>query len=177
MPSALGLRLCQWRLSNRDAGWETLAEAAHTPDRVNLLCEIPLDDAPRAPGSCAVFPRRSNRAAYELGNIGTGPGARGRARARRAAKQTYRARAVRELSQSRTLVELSLLVGAAPDSCTELDIKTWVCLWRANNYTLGHGTLAQSIGVNMRNKIRLRCALPADGSPRADGSCQVEVGS
>jgi len=51
-----------------------------------------------------------------------------------------------------------------------------LCTWRATSGTYGHGTLAMSIGADMSKKVRLRCQLPADGTPRAADSCNVEIG-
>jgi hypothetical protein len=49
------------------------------------------------------------------------------------------------------------------------------CSWLATGRTYGHGTLAVSLAAPVREKIELQCALPADGTPRATGSCRVAV--
>ncbi|MHC4448388.1 MAG: hypothetical protein ACYSXF_11520 [Planctomycetota bacterium] len=76
-----------------------------------------------------------------------------------------------------TLADLSRLVGAAPDECTAASGGLRFCLWRTTNRTFGHGTLAMWIGASKGKKIRLRCLLPDDGSPRRPGSCSAEVGA
>jgi len=163
-----GMQLCEWRLGKNESGWGALAAAVHTDDRINLLCEVPLDGSPREPGSCWVFPRRSDRTLFQM------PKSLGR---KPAAIAKYRPEAQRTLDSARTLVELSRVVGAAPVECRPLRDERRLCLWKATSQTYGHGTLCMSAGISTTLKVRMQCELPADGSERALETCTVEVGS
>lgn len=175
--SAAGARLCQWRLGNRNKSWARLAKAIGTRDQVNLLCELPAE-GPREPDSCAAFPRRSNRTLYTLPNPSGAKSRRNTSYASREAKAAvrdrYRRDALERIDGARTLVELSHLVGAAPDGCSPLDSGRRLCFWRASAQTYGHGLLVESIGASKRERVVLRCALPRDGSPRGPETCRVE---
>lgn len=165
-------QLCEWRLGSREASWAALATAVGTRDRVNVLCELPLDGSPREPGSCGVYPRRSNRTLYAVPRTNSSTRER-EERARRRAE--YRKQANALLASARTAVELSGLVGAAPEDCVTRGEELLVCRWNASNQTYGHGTLVESIGAEKRQRMTLECRLPRSGAPRGEGSCQVAV--
>jgi hypothetical protein len=95
---------------------------------------------------------------------------------RRAARERVARRANATLAEARTLLEISLLIGEAPDECSPAEPGIRVCLWRATSRTRGHGMLAATIEAPSRKKLRLECRLPADGSAREPGSCKVEIG-
>ena len=76
-----------------------------------------------------------------------------------------------------TLVELSRLLGAAPNQCQSGSAGQQTCLWRTTSQTFGHGTLVVWIGATQRQKIRFHCILPTDGSERAPGSCSAHLGT
>jgi hypothetical protein len=175
--SDAGLELCEWRLSSRDPAWTSLAASIGTDSRVNVLCEIPGGGAARAPGSCSVHPRRSARRGWEIPNLVVRKGSNQSRADRRAARERLVRRAEAMLAEAETLVELSRLVGAAPDQCRGLESGTRSCLWRATSRTEGHGMLAASILAPQRKKVRLECRLPAGGAPRGAGSCKVEIGA
>jgi hypothetical protein len=172
-----GLALCQWALGDRDPAWKALARSIDTRARVVVLCELPANGSGRAPGSCSVYPRESNQSAWALPNLH--PTRRGDASVadRRAARERVSQRAQATLAQAGTLLELSRLVGAAPDECVSAGPGMRSCLWRATSRTLGHGMLAATIEAPSRKKVRLECRLPDDGAPRAAGSCKVEIGA
>jgi len=176
IPTTPGLELCEWALGNRDVAWKPLARSIDTRARINVLCELPEDGGARAPGSCSVYPRESDHAPWALPNLH--PTRRGDASvaARRAARERVTQRARETLAQARTLLELSRLVGAAPDECLPVAPGVRSCVWRATSRTLGHALLAATIEAPRRKKVRLECLLPADGSPRAADSCEVEIG-
>lgn len=165
--------LCQWRVGNRHVGWEALSTALGTPDQVNVMCVLPRDGAPREPDSCVAFPRRSNRNLYVL------PGTRTRSEARQkeSTEALYQTNAGEELDFARNAVELSWLVGAAPNHCGPVGPEERQCIWKASASSYGHGTLVAYARAKKRERMRLVCRLPLDGSPRAPGSCKVEVGS
>lgn len=152
-----GTELCEWPLGKRDRGWEPLADAIATSDRINLLCELPPAPSPREPESCTVHPRRSNRYSWK--------GVQGEQQAVAAAA----------LDAARTLPDMSRLMGAAPESCVGA-AEGLRCLWRTDDQTFGHGTLAVWIGAPLSKKVRLRCIFPADGSPRRVEACAAEIG-
>jgi hypothetical protein len=170
-PSA---RLCEWQLAKRNYGWPELASALATEDRINLLCILPADGSARSPDSCTAFPQRSNRYLYEMPY--SGPASPTEKRDPRAvARARYQQQASAELAGARTLTQLVSLMGAAPNSCADLGDGTRGCAWFATSATYGHGTLAFSVPASTEDRVRMRCVLPADGSPRADGSCHLEV--
>jgi len=171
-----GLELCEWSLGNRDAAWKALARSIDTRARVNVLCELPDDGGARAPGSCSVYPRESDAATWALPNLHPTRRGDSSVAARRAARESVAQRAEATLAQARTLLELSHLVGAAPDECRPVGPGLRSCLWRATSRTLGHGMLAATIEAPQRKKLRLECLLPADGTARPPGSCKVEIG-
>ena len=175
--SGPGTELCEWRLGKRDPGWAALATAIGSDDRINLLCDLPSDGAPRGRGACSVHPRRTNRAKWVMPRGIDSKGARASGESKRQARQRYRQIASAALAEAGTLVELSRLVGAAPDQCTERASQDRVCLWRTTSHTWGHGTLVMSIGAPKRKKVRMECRLPSDGRRRASDSCRVEVGA
>jgi hypothetical protein len=170
-PSA---RLCEWQLAKRNYGWPELARALSTEDRINLLCLLPADGSYRSPDSCTAFPQRSNRYLYEMPY--SGPASPTEKRDPRAeARARYQQQASAELARAQTLMQLVGLMGAAPDSCADLGDGTRGCAWFATSATYGHGTLAFSVPASTEDRVRMRCVLPADGSPRAGGSCHLEV--
>jgi hypothetical protein len=174
--SSPGLELCAWQLGDRDRAWKTLARSIDTRARVNVLCEIPADGSARAPDSCSVHPRESDHSPWALPNLH--PSRRGDASVadRRAARERVARRAQATLDEARTLLEISVLIGEAPDQCQSTQPGIRTCLWRATSRTQGHGMLAATIEAPRRKKVRLECRLPVDGTPREPGSCEVEIG-
>jgi hypothetical protein len=168
--------LCQWSAGNRARGWAPLARTIQTDDAINLICELPRDGSARPSGSCAVYPRRSNRAHWSVKKSGSRKTTR-QAEAEKAAGEKMARQARRALDDARTLVELTRLVGAIPDQCTSRSPGLRACLWRATARTYGHGTLAAASGHSARKKLRLRCHLPRAGGERSRESCRIEVGA
>lgn len=171
-----GLELCEWSLGNRDAAWKELARTIGTDARVAVVCELPADGSPRAAGSCTLHPRESNHAPWALPNVAASRRGSGSLAERRAARERVSQRAQATLAQARTLVEISRLIGAAPDQCLEIEPGLQSCLWRATSRTFGHGMLAATIEAPRRKKLRLECRLPTDDTPREANSCSVEIG-
>jgi hypothetical protein len=167
--------LCQWTVGAELAGWRPRARAIDTGDRVNLICELPSSGAPRAAGSCTIHPRRSNRYSWK---IPSGANTRTRTSQETAAqaRERHRQTAERWMAEADTVVALSRLMGAIPDQCVARSKREEVCLWRTDDQTFGHGTLAMWIGASVHKKIRLSCVLPSDGGRRGAGSCSAEVG-
>jgi hypothetical protein len=174
--STAGLELCEWQLGDRASAWKPLARSIDTRARINVLCELPADGSSRAPGSCSAYPRESDHSPWALPNLH--PSRRGDASVadRRAARERVAQRAEATLAQASTLLEISRLIGQAPDQCLPPQSGIRTCLWRATSRTLGHGMLAATIEAPRRKKLRLECRLPADGSAREAGSCEVEIG-
>jgi hypothetical protein len=166
--SAPGTTLCEWQLSNRQAGWRVIAAGLGTDDRVRLLCELPEDGSRRAPDSCTAHVMRSDRDRWWVPVF----------ESERAEKQAERRRAaIAALESARTLSELSRLVGGAPNECAPKSADEQVCTWRATSRNHGHALLATSIGAPLGKKVRIHCVLPTDGSARHWESCTVEVGA
>lgn len=187
IPSSSTTELCQWHLGNATAAWESLAEAIDTSDRVNLICALPLDASPRAPGSCELYPCRTNRAYWKSGDAPTRSSGRGKGSAAARApgrepdvaagavsEEGLRLRAQRELDAAPDLEALSRLVGSLPEDCYAAGPDESICLWNVDGHDYGHGTLATAAGISRRKALVMRCRLAADGSPRASEDCQVE---
>lgn len=168
--------ICVYPLSKREPGWRPLAVALDTGDRLNLVCEFPVNDAPRSEDSCSVHSQRSNRKYYQRRIPRRRGGARSHKTAVRHARANLSAEARLLLAGARTAFELSTLVGDAPYQCRSGKNRV-LCTWKTTAATYGHGTLAMSIDAPFRKKVRMNCSLPADGSPREPDSCMVEIGS
>ena len=167
-------KICVWALSKREPGWRPLASALDTGDRLNLVCEFPGTQGPRAEASCSAHAQRSNRTYYRNRTL----------RERRQLKrktadwrtESSGSEAQELVDSATTAFELSTLVGDAPDQCIESFSQTH-CVWKADARTYGHGTLAASIEASFRKKVRLSCTLPVSGSPRDQNSCIAHVGT
>ncbi len=167
--------LCTWLLTGRDAAWRPLASMLGSSDRLNLLCVVPRDSGARAPGSCSVHPRRSDRRRWSPAPQSGAAQKRQARHHQTESREEFAVRAQAEIAQASDLAALSRLVGDAPDQCSPADAAL-VCVWRASNQTYGHGILAASIQASVRKKVRMSCVLPDDGSARDADSCAVVVG-
>jgi len=158
--SSPGLELCTWRIEEGDDAWTTFADASASGGDLNLLCELPLDGSPRADGSC----RAHARVAQATGG-GTLPpvGAAGSIESRREAE--------RRLGQALTVLEISHLIGDAPERCrTGADMQT--CEWSLVEGAAGYGLLTALVDdAGSGSAVRLRCIMPLDGAARAADSC------
>ena len=177
LPSTRTTELCEWRANARAAGWRAMANAIGRGDRLNLICELPVSGDPRAPGSCTIHPRRSNRYSWKVPNTGTKRSRASNAESPAQVRERYRNTANQWMAESNTLAQLSQLMGAIPDECTRSSEREQFCTWRTTSHTFGHGTLVVWIDARKRKRIRLHCVLPTDGSPRAPNSCHAEVGA
>ena len=171
-----GATICVFRLSKQEPGWWALASALDTGDRLNLVCEFPANDAPRAEDSCSVHPQRSNRSHYRALLPGRKSGSRTPKSIQRRAEEELSAEAQQTLASARTAFELSTLVGDAPNDCRS-GKQGSLCTWRTTAATYGHGTLAMTIRAPFQKKVRMMCRLPHGGMPREADSCTVEIGS
>jgi len=166
--------VCQWEAGPQQNGWGALAGAIRTRDWVAVVCDIRTDGRPRNSDSCGVYPRRSNRGSWSVGH----PGAASRKKPSHRFKERRRLvkRADQIISEARTLLDLSLLMGSVPDSCSPGSPEEQVCVWRLTNRSFGHGTVATWIEASKGKKIRFFCTLPTDGSSRQTDSCSASVG-
>ena len=169
--------LCEWHMGRRESGYASVARAIGSDDYISLLCELPTDGRPRANDACSAYPRRSNRMAWSVPSSAGGKGSQRRVESREVLRSRYQSQADEAIAGAVTLVELSRLMGAIPSECTAASAGTRFCLWRTTSRTFGHGTLTAWIKASRGKKIRLRCVLPDDGSPRQPGSCSAEVGA
>ncbi len=162
-----GYALCGWQLSKRESAWKPLAESIGTRYRLNVLCEVPIDDAPRGSDSCYVFPRVAlsydsalKRAAPDL--------------ARSPSDVATRAsEAARALASATTLFEVSRLVGAPPDRCLRRSQDRQLCRWVLSDQTPSHALIAAIIDEG--GKVVLGCSFPYAGLPRDEDSCAVRL--
>ncbi len=158
--SSPGLELCTWRLAKGDDAWTALADASEGGGDLNLLCELPLDGSPRADGSC----RAHARAAQAAGGGNLPPvGAAGSMESRRDAEQ--------RLGEALTVVEISHLIGEAPERCrTGADVQT--CEWSLVEGAAAYGLLTALVDdAGSGSAVLLRCVVPLDGAARAADSC------
>lgn len=170
--------LCQWSLRDRDSGWQPLARAIRTRDRVALVCELPIDGTARIDGSCTAYPQRSNRSMFKPKGAGPGRNPKGGLRKKRAAARGENQKIAQAwLDGAHTLAEMSHLLGALPSVCEPPVNGERVCVWRATARIYGHGTIAASIEAAGSKKVRLHCRFPVDGSGRAPDSCGARIGS
>jgi hypothetical protein len=166
--------VCQWEAGSQQSGWGALAGAIGTRDWLNVVCDVRTDAGPRNPSSCGVYPRRSNRGSWSV--VHPGDTRRQKRSHRINEKRRLVKRADQIISEAETIVDLSLLMGSVPDSCSPGSPDEQACVWRLTNRSFGHGTVATWIDAPKRKKIRLFCTLPTDGSRRQPGSCSASVG-
>ena len=158
--SAPGLELCTWLVEEGDDAWPALADASVSEGNLNLLCELPLDGSPRAEGSCHAHARAAQTA---------GPGSLPPVGA--AGSLEKRREAEKRLGEALTILEISRLIGDAPESCrTGQDVQT--CEWNAAEGSAGYALLAALVDdAGSGSAVRLRCVVPLDGAARATDSC------
>ena len=176
LPSTPTTELCEWHASGRAAGWRAMANAIGSGDRLNLICELSISGEPRAAGSCSIHPRRSNRYSWKLPSTAGTRNTRSAVGEREKVRERHRNTVNQWMAEAKTLPQLSRLMGAIPDECARSSDREQYCTWRTTGHTFGQGTLVVWIDARKGKKIRLHCALPSDGSPRASDSCYAEVG-
>lgn len=159
-PMRPGAEVCTWKLSNRAPSWKRIAALVPTDERVHLVCFFPLDGGTREPESCTVF-----AAVRKL------PGEAEAERRGDAELREFRAAQQARFEAAGTIVEMSLLLGSGPDLCVELAPKKRRCQWRTNAATPGYRILRAILDT--RQRIRLTCTFPSDGTPRQDDSCDL----
>jgi hypothetical protein len=153
--SRAGFEICVWKLGNRTGAWYPLSASIGTRARVNLICEFPSDGKP-SERDCLVLPAASPP------TNGSDP------------VRVAREEAQRQLDAASTAWQLTQLVGDAPERCSAVDANTQFCVWRADVHTSGFPVLLAFL--ESRARVQLSCTLPADGSPRAHGSCRAQPG-
>ena len=158
----VGRTICEWHLSNRRFGWESLARAIGTKKQVALQCVFD-GDGKREPGSCAGYPRYTNREKFK------------RIYARKRRTQDPRDVALDAVRAAGDVQALSRVLGAIPVSC-ELSVSDLLCTWRGSKAAYGHGTMALFAATDPGHRVTLQCRLPADGSRRQARSCRAEAG-
>jgi hypothetical protein len=151
-----GFEQCVWKLGDRNSAWYTLAESIDTRYRINLICEFAMGGGPRE-RDCVAIPAASPPT--------TGSSKR---RVRISASE-----AQSQLDAAKTAWDLTWLVGDAPMRCSRVDDANQFCVWQATGHTRGFATLVRLL--ESRARVQLSCTLPADGSPRAAGSCRAEA--
>jgi hypothetical protein len=161
-----GYELCSWRFSKRDPAWWTLAPSIGTRHQVNLVCEFPRDGSP-AERECDVYPRAAQPFREVVGAAGgtlEQRPARGDAARRTPAWQ--------QLGTARTPLQMSRLIGDAPDRCLPIDARTQLCAWESGKAQWGYELLAAA--AEAEGRVLLTCHFPSDGSERAKDACRAE---
>lgn len=176
VPVSQQSQICVWALSKLDPGWRPLASALDTGDRLNLVCEFPGSQGPRAEASCSARAQRSNRTYYRNRILTVMERRQLKRKTADWRTESSGSEAQELVDSATTAFELSTLVGDAPDQCIESSSQTH-CVWKTDARTYGHGTLAASIGADFRKKVRLSCSLPVSGAPRDQNSCIVRIGT
>lgn len=151
-----GRELCRWRI---DGSVVVASGSSPVDGRVNLVCELPADALSDEPGSCFVRAQTASAEQTELPPVS--------AAADRAQRASH---AAGILAEARTVTELSLIVGDAPDACHTL-YGGQLCRW-----SLGVGIAARerlSALAPGEGPLELRCLLPLEGVERLQQSCAV----
>jgi hypothetical protein len=144
-------------LSSSDSAWESVAALVPTRERVHLICFFPTDEKTGG-HDCTVFPAARTLSATPSGGPEKG-----------SAFEDWPAQMHTRFDAARTISEMSWLIGSGPDTCVELDEEYTRCQWQLNDATPGYLTLARIVDSN--HQLRLTCAFPDDGTPRAAGDC------
>lgn len=169
--------LCSWYVGQGYPAWKTLAGSIGTRDLVVVLCVLPADGGARTKDSCTVHAARSRPLAMSEptaeDQAGSGDAVEASAPADPGAArlEAERAQATRLLSNARTLVEISQLLGWAPDSCTATSAVEQMCLWRLTPWREGWAIAAALAGTTGRATIF--CELPLRGGSRGPDSCRA----
>lgn len=151
-----GRELCRWRLAGsvvRPSG----TSVAGGP--VNLVCELPSDVLSDQPGSCFVRAQMASEEADGLPPVSA------------AADPVRRASlAATILAEARTVTELSLIVGDAPDSCHTI-FGAQLCRWKLDVGRAARDRLSALTPGD--GPLELRCLLPLEAVERMNQSCAV----
>jgi len=146
--------LCRWEIEGQLVTPGSQAGAGRV---VALVCDLPTQASDTPSGQCFARPAASSDGALPAVSS--------------AGENTERARrAAAALAEARTVVDLSRLVGDAPDACHT----RWggqVCSWSLDAGDAGAQDLAsltQGVGAK-----QLRCLLPLDSAQRKPESCVV----
>lgn len=154
-------KLCSWTLSGRLLRADGARTGTHAKT-VNLICELPVQDAGDARGPCWAHARGDRRPAEPGADLP-------HVSARGSVTPTEREALWKELSDARNVTALSHLMGAVPDFCrVRLLSDQQRCEWRIAPDEGRLAALAPAEGAAV-----LRCALPIDGSDRAPTSCGI----
>jgi hypothetical protein len=143
--SSSSVELCEWRLSDREKGWEDLAEAIDTNRRVAMICALPRDGSARSKSSCVARPRLSNKREFNATRFKRKEGIKPDD-----VRTAYQKLAQRWIDDAVRMVPLSFLLGGVPDRCEPASEGTRSCLWVLDNTDQGHGTVATALGTSMR---------------------------
>jgi hypothetical protein len=147
--------LCRWQIDGT-----VLVPSGSTPVKgpVMLVCELPANLASSESGSCFVRGREA-LGDSELPPV-SAPGTR--------VQQARHAAGI--LAESRTIGELSLLVGDAPETCQTV-YAAQVCRWALPQGSGAHQRLAAL--AEGQGDLELRCLLPLEQAERLAQSCAV----
>jgi hypothetical protein len=161
--SAPGFELCSWSIGTGNDAWSELVADVEIEGDLVLLCELPLDESPRAEGSCLAHPRAVQAASSTGGLPPVGA----------AGSLEHRRESERRLGEALTVRALSHLVGDAPERCkTGSSVQT--CEWNLGEGAAGYGLLASLVDdAGSGSTVRLRCVLPLDGAARSTDSCEA----
>jgi hypothetical protein len=168
--AAAGRKLCTWKLDGRLMRRGLPTEVA---SGVMLVCEFATDPDVRAEVACGAHladsrTQRDGSATppSDLPHVSASPPSQD--------DSALRQNALVRLARSRSVGDLSQLVGDAPDRCeTGADIQ--ICTWSIGERREGHALFSAIAAGD--EALRLRCEIPLDGRPRADRSCTVYGGN
>lgn len=163
--------LCEWHLSRRQVAWEGLAEILDTRATIAVICRLPAGEDPRAIGSCAAWPRRSNRSQM----VPMTPSGKPDTPSQTARREKNEALAREWLDGAETVQSMTWLLGAVPTRCDPgpAPDSPQTCVWQLRRSHYGHGTVAASISARHGDPVSLRCEFPGDGNPRAADACNA----
>lgn len=150
---------CEWRIGPDNPRHAELSAVLGFPDRIGVICVIPLPAAPLAADACSLYPRRSNRDEFRVSSR---------------AESKLTARAYNQVDGAGTLLEMIRLLGELPEWCTAIGERGRYCQWQLTNHSYGQGTIARVVGAELRQQVRWTCRFPPGEHLRPPDSCQGE---
>lgn len=151
VPSRVGFESCSWRGIAKDRTvWKQLASESGLTDRLNVVCELPVDGSARSSSSCSIYPRRSVRDSNAASR-----------------RDHYGA----ELRAASTLGDVAAFVGDGPTRCAPSVEDAHDCQWLVSNQSLGWQRLATLAATS--RQVQLSCRFSLRTGQTHSNSCQV----
>ena len=151
--------VCEWRIGADHPSHAQLSVHLGASDRIGVTCVFPASAGPLVEDPCWLQQRRSNRGQYQVTSH---------------AQPKLTMRALSQVQDAGTLLEMIRLLGQLPEWCRERGRVERVCEWLLTSESYGHGTIVRVAGAHRRQKVRWVCRFPIDGRRRSARSCEGE---